>query len=227
MALKLKFKKPPKKEMHCVFCNGTDHDRATCTSLVRCDRCGEKGHFPKVCPHHTESDAERFTRHKEEKKSYEVFLEKAAKSGRTARSWSRGRSLSSSDEDAPCPILPVPRPFTEEEKARAEERRKWFAAKDEKKKRKAAAREAAAKDAPPPLEEQLEEFKNETGLRGRAGDDAEEDVVDEDPMDGFDKRKEEKRRRKEEKKKKKNKDRGSGSPSPPPQGVCIVQYILI
>lgn len=65
------------------------------------------GAFPQVCPHHTETDEQRSARRKEEKKNWEVQLRKNAKHDRTQEDWSRGRSLSPSDDAQGA----RPRPF--------------------------------------------------------------------------------------------------------------------
>ena len=59
--------------------------------------------------------------------SFERPLLADDKNDRTKGDWGdRGRSLSPDDDDV-CPIPKVDRPFTEEERARAEARRRWFA----------------------------------------------------------------------------------------------------
>eukprot|EP00906_Rhabdomonas_costata_P038413 RCo054191 len=149
--LKLSFKpKQKKKAVECTFCHAKDHESGACPALSWCDRCGEKGHFPKSCPHHTESLEHMNARHRDEKKNWEVQLKRAERCDRTTRSWSRGASMCSSASDEPCPIAAIPRPFTAEEKARAEERRKWFAAKEEKKKRKEELRKQQEKPSSEP-----------------------------------------------------------------------------
>jgi len=150
-SLKLAWKQPKQTSEPCKWCRSTTHESGACPSLSFCDRCGEKGHFPKVCPHHTETDEQRSARRKEEKKNWEVQLRKNAKHDRTQEDWSRGRSLSPSDDDV-CPIPKVDRPFTEDERERARKRREWFAERETRQKARGIAEVSTSAPATRPLE---------------------------------------------------------------------------
>eukprot|EP00668_Euglena_longa_P011892 GGOE01014312.1.p1 GENE.GGOE01014312.1~~GGOE01014312.1.p1 ORF type:complete len:550 (-),score=73.56 GGOE01014312.1:328-1977(-) len=151
-SLKLNWKQPKKVAEPCKFCKSQEHESGACPALSFCDRCGEKGHFPKVCPYHTETDEQRGARRKEEKRNWEHQLRKNAKHDRTQEDWSRGRSLSPSDDDV-CPYPKIDRPFTEDERERARKRREWFQA------REARQRARQARE---------EQEKAPTEVRGRA-----------------------------------------------------------
>eukprot|EP01012_Entosiphon_sulcatum_P028478 TRINITY_DN3445_c0_g2_i1.p1 TRINITY_DN3445_c0_g2~~TRINITY_DN3445_c0_g2_i1.p1 ORF type:complete len:448 (+),score=87.02 TRINITY_DN3445_c0_g2_i1:22-1344(+) len=142
--LKLRWKTVEKPKLHCKLCGEDGHEQSTCAALTWCHRCGEKGHFPQVCPHHTEASDDKKERRREEKKNWEVQLTLSEKAHRTEGEWGRGRSVTpDTDDDIPCPIPAVLKPFTEEERERAAARRKWFADRDARKKRKQQEREAA------------------------------------------------------------------------------------
>eukprot|EP00667_Euglena_gracilis_P006773 EG_transcript_6830 len=148
-SLKLSWKQPKKVVEPCKWCKSQEHESGACPSLSFCDRCGEKGHFPKVCPHHTETDEQRAARRKEEKKNWEHQLRKNAKNDRTTEDWSRGRSLSPSDDDV-CPFPKIDRPFTEDERERARKRREWFQAREARQKARQAREEPQRAAAPAP-----------------------------------------------------------------------------